>query len=135
MLNKNLQEPLKFLAVGLINTVVGAAAMFVLYNIFHAGYWVSSAANYILGSVCSFFLNKYFTFGSKRLCAQEAVLFVLCIAACYAFSYGLARPFVRILLSPYSKRLHDNAAMIFGSVVFTAANFICQKYIVFRKRR
>jgi len=77
MLNKNLQEPLKFLAVGLINTAVGAAAMFVLYNIFHAGYWVSSAANYILGSVCSFFLNKYFTLGSKRLRAKEAELFVL----------------------------------------------------------
>ena len=114
---------------------VGAAAMFVLYNIFHAGYWVSSAANYILGSVCSFVLNKYFTFGSKRLCAKEAALFVLCIAACYAFSYGVARPVVRILLSSYSKHLQDNVAMVFGSAVFTAANFICQKYVVFRKRQ
>ena len=134
MLNKKLQEPLKFLAVGVINTAVGAAVMLTLYNIFHAGYWVSSAANYILGSVCSFFLNKYFTFGSKRLCVREALAFVLCIAACYAFAYGIARPCVRMAFSQYSKTVQDNAAMILGSAVFTAANFICQKYIVFRKK-
>ena len=45
----------KFLLVGVINTLVGTAIMFGLYNLAHYSYWVSSAANYILTSILSFF--------------------------------------------------------------------------------
>lgn len=55
MLDKKFSQPIKFIIVGIVNTAVGWAVMFVLYNAFHAGYWLSSAANYIVGSVCSFF--------------------------------------------------------------------------------
>ena len=56
---------LRFIIVGLINTAVGTAIMFGLYNLAGASYWASSAANYILTSILSFFLNKYFTFRNK----------------------------------------------------------------------
>ena len=56
---------IKFLMVGVINTLVGTGVMFLLYNVFSASYWVSSATNYIVGSVVSYFLNKYFTFQNK----------------------------------------------------------------------
>ena len=133
MLDKKVSQPIKFIIVGIVNTAVGWAVMFVLYNVFHAGYWLSSAANYIVGSVCSFFLNKYFTFRSKHLNVKEALRFVLCIAFCYAVSYGIARPTIRLLLSPYTKKIQDNAAMILGSIVFTVMNFFGQKYVVFKK--
>ena len=42
---------LKFLAVGVVNTLVGTGLMFVLYNIFSVNYWISSASNYIVGSI------------------------------------------------------------------------------------
>ena len=48
---------IKFLLVGVINTIVGTSIMFLLYNIGHMNYWVSSAANYIVGSIVSYFLN------------------------------------------------------------------------------
>ena len=38
---------LKFIIVGVINTIVGAGVMFALYNIFHFSYWVSSIMNYV----------------------------------------------------------------------------------------
>ena len=53
---------LKFILVGIVNTLVGTGVMFLLYNVFHTGYWIASASNYIVGSVVSYFLNKYFTF-------------------------------------------------------------------------
>ena len=56
----------KFLLVGVINTLVGTAIMFGLYNIAGCSYWVASAANYVLTSILSFFLNKYFTFRSRE---------------------------------------------------------------------
>ena len=56
------QTFLRFLLVGVINTVVGTAVMFGMYNGLHCSYWVSSAANYVVGSLVSYFLNKHFTF-------------------------------------------------------------------------
>lgn len=62
----------RFLLVGVVNTLVGYGVMFGLYNLagLHLwgdpGYWISSAANYLVGSVVSFFLNKHFTFRSRE---------------------------------------------------------------------
>lgn len=44
---------IRFLGVGVINTAVGTGTMFLLYNMLGAGYWVSSASNYIVGSIVS----------------------------------------------------------------------------------
>ena len=41
---------LKFVVVGVINTLFGSAVMFAVYNLLGCSYWVSSAANYIFGS-------------------------------------------------------------------------------------
>ena len=54
----------RFLLVGLVNTLFGTAIMFVFYNVFHFGYWFSSASNYVLVSILSYFLNKNYTFRS-----------------------------------------------------------------------
>lgn len=66
MLNKWVDKTfLKFILVGIINTLFGTAIMFSFYNIFHFNYWISSGANYFFGSILSYFLNKYFTFEYK----------------------------------------------------------------------
>lgn len=52
--------------VGVVNTIVGTGVMFIAYNIFSASYWFSSALNYIIGSIVSYFLNRYFTFEYKK---------------------------------------------------------------------
>lgn len=57
---------LKFVLVGVINTLVGTAVMFLCYNALHLDYWFSSAMNYVVGSIVSYFLNKYFTFQNKE---------------------------------------------------------------------
>ena len=48
--------------VGVANTLFGTAVMFLFYNLFHFDYWVSSAANYVFGSILSYILNRFFTF-------------------------------------------------------------------------
>ena len=53
---------IKFILVGIVNTLVGTGVMFLMYNLLHASYWISSASNYIIGSIVSYVLNKYFTF-------------------------------------------------------------------------
>ena len=56
---------LRFLLVGVVNTLIGAGLMFLLYNVANCSYWLSSAVNYVVGGIVSFFLNKYFTFENK----------------------------------------------------------------------
>ena len=127
-------EIIRFAFVGVLNTVFGAAVMFVLYNCFNASYWLSSACNYIFGSILSFFLNKYFTFKNKTGGAKQIVYFTANVAVCYFIAYGVAKPAVFMLLSDFSIKLKENLAMVVGMVIFTVLNFIGQKLIVFSKR-
>lgn len=67
----------KFILVGIINTIVGTSVMFLCYNAFHLNYWVSSAMNYIIGSIVSYFLNKYFTFQNKQRSWKIVIKFII----------------------------------------------------------
>ena len=123
---------LKFIIVGIINTAVGAGVMFALYNIFHCSYWFSSIMNYVVGSVVSFFLNKYFTFKSKSFSFKEVIYFIINIAVCFFIAYSLAKPFAMYILNGYSKSVQENTAMFIGMVIFTGLNYLSQRFIVFR---
>ncbi|MDD7275240.1 MAG: GtrA family protein [Treponema sp.] len=135
MIPKKYAQPVKFLAVGVINTIVGYGVMFGTYNLLGWDYWLASAANYVVGSLCSFFLNKYFTFQSKKFSAGEVMRFVFCILLCYLIGYGVARPCVRLVFQSASATLQDNLAMLGGSGVFTVLNFFGQKLFVFQKKK
>ena len=132
---RKLMDPslFRFLIVGVINTLVGSAIMFGLYNLAGWGYWPSSAANYILTSILSFFLNKYFTFQSRSWSGGEVLRFAANIAVCYALAYGAAKPLVRLLLSGASAAVRDNVSMLAGMVLFTACNYLGQRFFAFKK--
>ena len=85
-----------------------------LYNLAHWSYWLSSAANYLLGGIVSFFLNKYFTFRKREWSWGQAVRFAVNVAACWLLAYGLAKPLVLQLLAGRSLWLQENAAMLVG---------------------
>ena len=124
---------LKFIAVGVVNTIFGYAIMFTFYNLLHLSYWVSSACNYIFGSILSYFLNKHFTFQDKSRSWKTVLRFAVNIACCYLIAYGAARPAVRWILRGCSQKLIDNAAMLTGSVVFVALNYLSQRFLTFKK--
>ncbi len=126
---------IKFVIVGVINTVVGMAIMFGLYNFAGCSYWMSSAANYILTSILSYFLNKTFTFGNKDGVGSTALRFALNIAVCYLLAYGIAKPTVGWLLSGTSVSLRDNCSMFTGMILFTGFNYIGQRFFAFREAK
>ena len=78
--------------------------MFGLYNLASCSYWVSSAANYILTSILSFFLDKYFTFQNKERSWKQVAKFIINIAVCYVLAYGIAKPVVMYILSGAVRR-------------------------------
>ena len=132
----------RFLIVGCINTLVGYGIMFGLYNLagLHRwgdlGFWLSSAANYVIGSIVSYFLNKHFTFRNTEKGAKVVGRFILNITVCYLLAYGLAKPVVTWLLSNtgWSQQIQGNLAMLCGSVLFVMLNYLGQRFFAFRKR-
>ena len=125
---------LRFAMVGVINTIVGTAIMFVFYNVFHFSYWISSASNYFFGSILSFFLNKYFTFQNHSHDPRIVLRFVLNIAVCYFLAYSIAKPLVSWVLSGAAQKVQENLAMLAGMGIFTMLNYFGQKFFAFRDR-
>ncbi len=127
-------KTIKFLIVGVVNTLFGAAIMFGLYNLAGCSYWLSSAANYFFGSILSFFLNKSFTFGNKDSLRNTVPKFVLNILICYLLAYGIAKPAVLYLLEGSPAIIQENLAMLVGMCLFTAFNYIGQRYFAFKEK-
>lgn len=124
----------RFGIVGVINTLVGSAIMFGLYNLAGATYWVSSAANYILTSILSFFLNKHFTFRDKTHSWRQVLRFAANIAVCYLLAYGMAEPLVGWVLSAASEAVQTNLSMLVGMVLFTVLNYCGQRFFTFNRK-
>lgn len=133
---KKLFDPsmLRFLLVGVVNTLVGAGIMFLLYNLAGCSYWLSSAANYIVGGVVSYFLNKYYTFKNTERSWRQVLRFALNVAVCWLLAYGIAKPLALRLLAGFDEKLQTNAAMLAGLCLYTALNYLGQRFFAFRAK-
>ena len=124
---------IKFLLVGIINTLIGAGVMFILYNCFNCSYWLSSAANYIVGGIVSFILNKFFTFQNSSKSIRQILLFILTVGFCYFMAYVLAKQLVFFIFFSYSDKIKDNISMFLGMFLYTGLNYLIQRFIVFKE--
>ena len=129
-------EQSRFIIVGVMNTIIGTAAMLIAYNIFHLGYWVSSAMDYIIGSIFSYFANKYFTFKSEKKSVSEIIRFAINIVVCYFISYSVAKPVMEFVLKDINLSISilEQLSMFFGMGIFIVLNYFGQKFFVFRKK-
>lgn len=132
----NIKEILKFGSVGIMNIVIGTAVMFFAYNILGWGYWVSSALNYLVGSIFSYFANKFFTFRSGEKSRAEVIRFIINISVCYLLAYGIAEPLVTrigtMLDTGFAESTLEQIAMLFGMCFFVGFNYLGQKLFVFK---
>jgi putative flippase GtrA len=139
---KKIVDPtfIRFLIVGVINTLVGTAVMFLLYNAAglhtwgQVGYWLSTIGNYTVGSVVSFFLNKHFTFKNKEKGKAVVIRFVVNIAVCMVLAYGVAQKAVELALAgtALSAQLQGNLSMLVGMGLFVLLNYFGQRFFAFR---
>ena len=111
----------KFVLVGIVNTLVGTGVMFAAYNL------------YVVGSIVSYFLNKYFTFQNKERSWKQLGMFVINITICYLLAYGMAKPVVSWILHNQSKSVQENLSMLVGMGAFVVFNYVGQRLVVFKK--
>lgn len=123
---------MKFVVVGVVNTIVGTTIMFVFYNVLGFSYWVSSASNYFFGSICSYILNKYFTFNNKERGWKPLVRFTINILVCYLLAYGIAKPIIYWMLNGYSITIQENVSLALGMCLFVIFNYLGQRFYTFK---
>ena len=124
---------LKFLLVGVGNTLLSMVLMFALEGL---GYWPSTAIAYVAGAVMSFFLNKRFTFHSDEVLWKAAVKFAVNVAVCYVVGYGLARLVMGALapLNPLPAIWWERLSKLVGMGLYTVFNYFGQRFFAFRRR-
>ena len=126
---------LKFILVGVINTLIGTSVMFFCFNVLAWSYWISSALNYIVGSIVSYLLNKRYTFQQKGHDWYTVLKFMMNITVCYVLAYGLAKPLVTWMLSGASTNIQGNVALLTGMVLFVGLNYIGQRFWAFSPKK
>ena len=123
----------RFLLVGVLNTLVGAGLMFLLYNAAGWPYWAATASNYLAGGVLSYFLNKYFTFRNRERGWAQVGKFALTVAVCWVAAYGVARPLTAWVLSGQAVKVQENVSMLAGMCLYTGLNYFGQRFFAFRR--
>ena len=125
---------MKFVMVGIVNTLIGTTIMFGFYNVFNLNYWISSASNYIIGSLVSYLLNKNFTFRFREKGYYSLLRFIINILTCYLLAYGIAKPIMHWILSDFNKTIQENISMLLGMCLFVVFNYLGQRFFAFRKK-
>jgi putative flippase GtrA/glycosyltransferase involved in cell wall biosynthesis len=74
---------IRFVLVGIVNTLVGLAAIYSAMYFFRFGYLTSNAFGYGVGIILSFVLNKRWTFNNTERIAPTLVRYLLVIALAY----------------------------------------------------
>ena len=124
---------LKFIAVGIINTLFGMAIMFYCYNILELGHWFSSAMNYLFGGILSYFLNKKYTFEVKETSQKTIIRFAINLTVCYVIAYGVAKPLALYLFQGVGERLQGNIALGIGMGLYVLLNYVGQRFWAFKQ--
>lgn len=106
---------LRFLAVGIINTIVGFAIVVAVIEGFGAHAFVANAAGLATGFVLGFLLNRAWTFRSDRPIAATAPRYVMAFAIAYAINLGILALALRAGVHPW---LAQGAALATYSVAF-----------------
>ena len=136
----------KFILVGILNTLIGAGVVLLLLHAFgwknfSWGAGAAAFAGVVVGSIVSYFLNKYFTFKNKEKGWKPVVRFTVNIAACM-----LIRVIAATLVSEGCKAaglsmlgmsVNDFAANMswaVGACVFVACNYIGQRFFAFKEK-
>lgn len=126
---------IRFLLVGVLNTLVGLSTIFILLNSLGFSYYISTFVGNGIGAMVSFFLNRTFTFDSGTSIKAGAPKFIAVILFCYYCAYTISSIAAGWLV-PNLIGIHmiseKEIAVLLGTIIYTILNYLGQKYFVFK---
>jgi len=120
---------LRFVIVGVVNTLIGYSIIMLLFHILKLSYSLSYFLSYIVGIIISFFLNRQFVFFSKNNKLHEFIKFIIAFGISYLSSYVALYFFVEY------KILDTNIAFFAGMVVYSTLFYLLNRHITFKQKK
>lgn len=117
----------RFLLVGMFNTVFGFAVIFACMYPAKLGPLLSNVIGYGCGLVTSYALNKWFTFRSTARGTAEPLRFLLVFGLSYLLNLAALFVFVRYLA------MHEGLAQLVAGAVYVGASYVMNRVFVFRQ--
>ena len=118
----------RYSAIGVLNTLVGGALIYLAHNAFGLGVIVSNVIGYGAGLTLSYFGNKYWTFGDTSRSAVAPMIFAALVAVAFSSNLGITFGLIAAGLS-------FNIAQFFGIVTYSAIVFLGMKFLLFSERK
>ena len=126
----------RFLIVGVANTLVGLSMMYLLLHLCGLSYWMSTFLGNSIGACVSYFLNRKFTFKSDHSISKSMIRFVVTILVCYFLSYTIGEYFIQWLLQnnpTFTSSVKTDISILTSTLLYTILNYLCQRLFVFPK--
>lgn len=136
---RDLRQFIRYMLVGVMNTLVTLIVIFLCKSILDVNIWISNALGYVAGVINSFVWNKLWVFNSTKGGVHgEALRFVIGFAVCYALQFGVTWC-LNALIGDLEWNLLDfftisgyGVATLLGMVIYTLANFVYNRAVTFR---
>lgn len=129
---------IRFLFVGVLNTLIGFSIMLFLLNLAGMSYWFSTFLGNSVGAAVSYMLNKSFTFQSRAPAKTSIPRFIFVILGCYCLAYSTSHIVINIFVDfalITNTMTAENIAVAIGTVLYTMLNYLGQKYFVFNNQK
>jgi len=120
---------LRFLLVGVLNTLVGLTITLLCYHVIGTGYWGATAIGNACGVWISYLLNRRFTFRQESGGWSYWFRFLIVVLVSYFLAYRISL----IGVHYFFPNLQETVAILIGMILYTGLNFLGQSYWVFRK--
>ena len=138
---KTFIQLVKYLLVGVMNTLITLAVIFVCKIYLGINPYVSNALGYLARLINSFMWNRKWVFRSNGKMSREALHFLCGFMVCYSVQFGVVwllnqswfgstrymLPF-GIIITGYG------VATLLGNVCYTLTNFIYNRVITFKPK-
>ncbi|MBE3563903.1 MAG: GtrA family protein [Hydrogenibacillus schlegelii] len=142
------RQGVRYLAVGVVNTLVGTGAMLFLLRL-GVPYWPATAGGFALGLGTSFALNRRFTFGRRGDVRRAFGRFLLVTFVGYGVAFFVARRMASAVwggLSVLAAALgagpigaspqgFEMLAVVIGTGLYTILTFVGHRMWTFREPR
>ena len=122
---KTIGETLKFGFVGVLNTIVGYGAYFLLIKL-SVFYMASLLCSHIIGAIHSYFWNKYFTFKSDKKSIKEIIRF----ASVYVVTFLINLGILSLLVERF--KVGEELGGFIALVIVTGISFFGHKFWSFK---
>ena len=116
----------KYGVVGISNTLLTAAIIWIMMKVCHSSDYVSNIIGYIVGLINSFIWNRRWTFENNSQLSKTAFKFIITFAISYLLQLGNL-----YLLLNYTT-FDAYFCQLTSIVVYTSVNFILNKYYTFK---